>query len=43
MNTEGFVEPTGGQRVPEIGRPAALYRRGTATTLNPPILRHRLA
>jgi 8-oxo-dGTP diphosphatase len=39
VHTNGFVEPTGDRRVPELGRPAALYRRGTATTLNPPILR----
>jgi 8-oxo-dGTP diphosphatase len=39
MHTEGFVEPTGEQRVPEVGRPAGLFRRGPAQTLNPPILR----
>ncbi|GAA2644771.1 NUDIX domain-containing protein [Paractinoplanes durhamensis] len=38
-NTPGFVEPTGDRRIPEVGRPAALYRAGAATTLNPPILR----
>jgi 8-oxo-dGTP diphosphatase len=38
-NTEGFVEPTGTKRIPETGRPAALYRRGPAQTLNPPLLR----
>jgi 8-oxo-dGTP diphosphatase len=38
-HTEGFVEPTGQKRTPEVGRPAALYRRGRATTLSPPILR----
>jgi 8-oxo-dGTP diphosphatase len=37
--TEGFVEPTGGKRLPGTGRPAALYRRGPARTLNPPLLR----
>ena len=37
--TEGFVEPTGGKRAQETGRPAALYRRGTAKTLYPPMLR----
>jgi len=36
---KGFVEPTGERRVPEIGRPAALYRRGTARLLSPPLLR----
>ena len=39
MHTDGFVLPTGGKRVPETGRPAALYRRGPAQTLNPPLMR----
>jgi len=39
MNTEGFVEATGEKRTPEVGRPAGLFRRGPAKTLNPPILR----
>ncbi|MFI0238584.1 NUDIX hydrolase [Streptomyces sp. NPDC016845] len=39
LNTPGFVEPTGEQRLPPIGRPAALYRRGNATLLNPPLMR----
>jgi 8-oxo-dGTP diphosphatase len=39
INTPGFVEPTGERRVPEVGRPAALYRAGGETTLNPPIMR----
>ncbi|WP_306207331.1 NUDIX hydrolase [Actinoplanes sp. RD1] len=39
VNTEGFVEPTGTKRMPPTGRPAALYRAGAATTLNPPIMR----
>ena len=39
LHTEGFVEPTGNRRMPETGRPAALYRRGPATSLNPPIMR----
>lgn len=38
-HTEGFVEPTGSKRAPETGRPAALYRSGTAQILNPPLLR----
>jgi 8-oxo-dGTP diphosphatase len=38
LSTEGFVEPTGAT-VPTDGRPAALYRRGPATHLHPPILR----
>jgi 8-oxo-dGTP diphosphatase len=39
LNTLGFVEATGGKRMPATGRPAALYRAGPATALNPPILR----
>jgi len=38
-NTEGFIEATGGRRTPVTGRPAALYRRGAAQILNPPLLR----
>ncbi|PRX63024.1 8-oxo-dGTP diphosphatase [Nonomuraea fuscirosea] len=34
-----FVEPTGESRTPEIGRPAALYRRGSAELLFPPMPR----
>jgi len=37
--TEGFIEPTGGKRSPDTGRPAALYQRGYAQSLNPPLLR----
>lgn len=40
--TEGFVVPTGDKRQPATGRPAALYRRGPATTLFPPMLRARM-
>ncbi|MGH3864876.1 MAG: NUDIX hydrolase [Pseudonocardiaceae bacterium] len=36
---ERFLEPTGEHRCSEIGRPAALYRRGTARLLFPPLLR----
>jgi 8-oxo-dGTP diphosphatase len=36
---ENFIEPTGEFRSSEVGRPAALYRRGTAQLLYPPILR----
>ncbi|GAA0413437.1 NUDIX hydrolase [Acrocarpospora corrugata] len=36
---EAFLEPTGEQRFPEVGRPAALYRRGSARFLIPPLLR----
>ncbi len=39
INTAGFVEATGEKRLPATGRPAALYRAGAATALNPPILR----
>ncbi|WP_242910795.1 NUDIX hydrolase [Actinomadura terrae] len=34
-----FLRPTGEHRTPEIGRPAALYRRGPARLLSPPLLR----
>jgi 8-oxo-dGTP diphosphatase len=37
--TCGFVESTGGKRSPGTGRPAALFRRGPATILNPPLMR----
>ncbi|MGW1974622.1 NUDIX hydrolase [Streptomyces sp. NPDC001889] len=39
LNTSGFVRPTGEQRLPPTGRPAALYRRGNAWLLGPPLLR----
>lgn len=39
LGTTGFVEPTGEQRMPATGRPAALYRRGGAWVLSPPLLR----
>jgi 8-oxo-dGTP diphosphatase len=38
-STDGFLEATGEKRLPETGRPAALYRRGDARSLHPPILR----
>jgi 8-oxo-dGTP diphosphatase len=38
LSTPGFVDPTG-ETAPTDGRPAALYRRGAATQLHPPILR----
>jgi 8-oxo-dGTP diphosphatase len=38
LSTAGFVEPTG-RTAPTDGRPAALYRRGRATRLHPPVLR----
>jgi 8-oxo-dGTP diphosphatase len=39
LATEGFVEPVGDHVSGGRGRPAALYRRGKATVLYPPILR----
>jgi 8-oxo-dGTP diphosphatase len=39
----GFIVPTGTKRVPQTGRPAALYRRGSAQVLNPPLLRNGVA
>jgi len=36
---EQFIEATGERRMAEIGRPAALYRRGSARILFPPLLR----
>src|SRR5262245_47505621 len=38
LSTSGFVESTG-ETAPTDGRPAALYRRGGATQLHPPLLR----
>lgn len=40
LNTAGFVQSTGAQRLPAAGRPAALYRRGNAWLLSPPLLRN---
>ncbi|MEV4723105.1 NUDIX hydrolase [Micromonospora humida] len=42
IKTEGFVVEAGEKRVGGAGRPAALYRRGTATRLHPPMLRAEL-
>jgi 8-oxo-dGTP diphosphatase len=39
LSTHGFVEPTGDRESRGPGRPAELYRSGTATQLHPPILR----
>ncbi|GLW62352.1 NUDIX hydrolase [Actinomadura rubrobrunea] len=36
---ERFLIPTGERRTPGTGRPAALYRRGPAQLLHPPLLR----
>jgi 8-oxo-dGTP diphosphatase len=41
-STDGFVLATGATRSQDTGRPAALYRRGPATTLYPAVLRERL-
>jgi 8-oxo-dGTP diphosphatase len=38
LGTPGFVEPTG-ETAPTDGRPAQLYRKGSAMSLHPPILR----
>lgn len=37
--TDGLLVPTGRYATGEAGRPAQLYRRGSVTTLNPPITR----
>jgi 8-oxo-dGTP diphosphatase len=37
--TPGFLVPSGGTTSRQGGRPAQLFRRGTATLLNPPMLR----
>jgi len=42
-STDGFVVATGATRSQDTGRPAALYRRGPATTLYPAVLRERLS
>jgi 8-oxo-dGTP diphosphatase len=36
---DGFLEPTGDRRMPATGRPASLYRKGSASLLMPPFLR----
>jgi 8-oxo-dGTP diphosphatase len=41
-STPDFLEPTGRTTAGERGRPAQLYRRGTAAVLHPPMLRHGL-
>jgi ADP-ribose pyrophosphatase YjhB (NUDIX family) len=38
-STKGFVMDTGKKRTKQPGRPAELFRRGTAPTLYPPMLR----
>jgi 8-oxo-dGTP diphosphatase len=40
MKTKGFVVPIGEKRAADAGRPAALYRRGPAQRLHPPLLRN---
>jgi 8-oxo-dGTP diphosphatase len=37
--TPGFLEPAGARTAGDRGRPAQLYRRGPATSLQPPMLR----
>jgi 8-oxo-dGTP diphosphatase len=37
--TPGFLVPVGGTTARQGGRPAQLFERGTATLLNPPMLR----
>ncbi len=39
LGSEGFVQRVDGERSGGRGRPAALYERGSATLLNPPIMR----
>jgi len=39
LSTAGFVAPTAERAVRGPGRPAELYRRGSATRLHPPMLR----
>jgi 8-oxo-dGTP diphosphatase len=39
VGTRGFLEQSAARRNPLIGRPALLYRRGSATVLYPPMLR----
>jgi 8-oxo-dGTP diphosphatase len=39
----GFLVPTGRRTARDGGRPAALYRRGSATLMHPPLLRHATA
>lgn len=39
VRTDGFLVPTGDKRS-DVGRPAAIYRRGPAKVLYPPMLRH---
>lgn len=39
LGSEGFIVPTGKERQSGRGRPSAIYRKGPAKTLHPPILR----
>jgi 8-oxo-dGTP diphosphatase len=41
-HTEGFLVPTGQIKASENGRPPALYQRGEAVALYPPMLRSRV-
>jgi 8-oxo-dGTP diphosphatase len=38
--TNGFVEPADGRTTRDGGRPAQLYRKGSALTLHPPLIRN---
>jgi 8-oxo-dGTP diphosphatase len=42
IKTEGFVVPIGSKRLADAGRPAALYRAGSARRLHPAMLRSGL-
>jgi 8-oxo-dGTP diphosphatase len=41
LTTVDFVQAIGRKRAPKSGRPAALYTRGTARLMHPPLLRDR--
>ena len=41
--TEGFLEAVGDKRATGNGRPAALYRRGPARRMHPPMFRGSVA
>ncbi|GIJ47077.1 NUDIX hydrolase [Virgisporangium aliadipatigenens] len=39
QSVDGFIEPVGPRRKPEVGRPARLFRAGAHKTLRPPMTR----
>ncbi len=39
MGTDDFVRTTEARRAPAVGRPAALFERGSAVKLSPPLMR----